>query len=31
MEMQDKDEWDLTHDMYEKVTKKIKDKNKKMY
>ena len=31
MEMQDKDEWELTYKMYEKVTKKIKDKNKKMY
>ena len=31
MKMQDKDEWELTLKMYEKVTKKIKDKNKKMY
>ena len=31
MEMQNKDEWVLTHEMYEKVTKKIKDKDKKMY
>ena len=31
MKMQDKDEWELTYKMYEKVTKKIKDKNKKMY
>ena len=31
MDMQDKDEWDLTHEMYEKVTKKIKVKDKKMY
>ena len=31
MEMDDKDEWELTQDIYEKVTKKIKEKNKKMY
>ena len=31
MERQSKDEWELTYKMYEKVTKKIKDKNKKMY
>ena len=27
----DKDDWELTYEMYVKVTKKIKDKNKKMY
>ena len=27
MEMQDKDELELTYKMYEKVTKKIRDKN----
>ena len=31
MKMQDKDEWELTYKMYEKVTKKIENKNKKMY
>ena len=31
MEMQDKDEWELTNKMYDKVTKKIKYKNSKMY
>ena len=31
MEMNDKDEWELTYEIYDKVTKKIKEKNKKMY
>ena len=31
MEMDDKDEWELTHELYDKVTKKIQEKNKKMF